>query len=223
MDSQIYVKKPSWLRSKFKDIPFIITVVGIALLASLAIFGIAYGVIYSTEPGLDSICIDDGTVSYTDQNCEKEPIIWPKEQIPLGVKVYYDFGQGVYKGLYTPLVAKTVASINDDVGFTLLEVVDVEPHILVLVDGDNALDTGGYSHTAYGGKLAASVQLSNVSSQAVGYILLKQLLLHAIGLANDNYKSSIMYTPLVIKHNAITGLRLTDKDRNLLRKLYANP
>jgi hypothetical protein len=152
------------------------------------------------------------------------PVTWEPDQVPLRVSIDdHSMGRDVDAAQQRDL-ASVVGDINTRLGFQLFKVVDHAPSVFVMSGAptsDKHKAGGVATFTFKGGHaLHVNIKLRNVVTSAEFGCALRHELMHAAGLAHDDFRSSVMYWRIDSDNCGFTS-RITDADRDLLRSLYS--
>lgn len=214
----------------------------ILVFAVIAACCVVYGVITHREAGLLQVCWDNGHASYTEdlqgegesEQCKNPvPLVWPQSQLPLSVVVF----SGDHVALKeqergSKIVKEAIDDFNLQVGRTLFgvaKIADEEPDVVVIwgvpsIVGDNGAGSrkvGGYvNHAKLGTTMQAIVRIRETSSDRLAFVTTLHELGHVVGLAHDQFISSLMYPRMVTDELNTATTRLTDSDVRLVMSTY---
>ncbi len=189
----------------------------VVLLISFLFMGCTPAYIQGQDPfgemGLMTACWgESGSVNYSLLCEHPQPIVWPRESIPLHVDVD----------------SPAVAIINSQFACPLLTVAptdDAEIRVTLDAPSEGGRGPGGFtSHYTVSGRLHAYVQTQLLGGPGeVGRTIrvLTHELGHALGLAHDPFHSSVMY-PITDWEPTMEPVRFTQVDRSLLNALYCD-
>lgn len=206
----------------------IITAVIFALLAVGAIALVIYGNTTHSEPDLMPVCWEDGHACYAGCTCpEPEPLVW-QQGLPLTVVTIDNDGQVIPR---TPgPVLTAIADINAQLGSEVLVITyerdaDIEVIFRAAYVIDESMIDGaqGYcKHQNNGERLHAIVGVRPAGDTRHEYRVTFHELGHALGLAHDDFESSIMYEHVWDDRNdeRMSFTRFTDWDRARFRATY---
>lgn len=214
----------------------------IAVMATIAILGVIYGVLTHKEAGLLQVCWHNGHASYVEDLQEEGeraacknpvPLIWPNEQIPLAVATLSaDNAPLKEQERGAKIVRDAIDDLNLQIGkilFDVAKIQDDEPDVVViwgspLIVGANGSDSykigGSVSHAKLGSTMQAIVRIREISSDRLAFITAVHELAHSAGLAHDTFISSLMYPRMITAELNTVTTRLTDNDVRLLRTTY---
>lgn len=191
--------------------------IGIALTLG-AIIGVIVGVTTHTEAGLMSVCWQlDGAANYEGEGCvSPEEIMWDNSHMPLSVNTPGDPGE----------VSEAVDLVNSQVGCTVLSLgTNTDPDVLVLLNEPVLVgvdDAGGAtSHHRVNGRMTSIIRTFMVGDPYMHLRVLTHEFGHALGLAHDDFESSVMFPSQPTSSN-MDFVMFSDNDRNLLNTLYCH-
>jgi hypothetical protein len=178
---------------------------------ALTISMVVYGWVTHKEPGLLTGCdSEEGTV---DLGGDCYPVQWEVSRLPLQVASdkYQD-------------TSGAVAQINQEVGFELLTTTIRDRADIRITEGPweegRPLSGGWTLFYRDGGELYCEIRTWNLTSMMSLHYGLKHELYHALGLAHDPFRASIMFPELPESEDLRLAPRLMDSDRRILRLLY---
>lgn len=188
----------------------------VIVIASCSVF---YGVYTHKEPGLMTVCWENGVANY-EGKCEE--LLWKKNQIPLPYYINFD----VLHEDYIDSIRAGANLWNKEVCFLFREVNKLEDAV-VLVSWGNIDTTSSYSggHTTHEGKKGPEivhVVLKEASDIHAVYRYSAHEFGHVLGLAHDTAPNSIMY-PIQPNITSNTAEKMpfvlpSDHDIKLLRE-----
>jgi len=209
---------------------FVITLVAAIIIAVLAIIGVIYGMATHEEPGLLAVCWDNDEACYADCSCTPEDeVIWP-QGMPLSVITVDNDGR-VYDEVPGPVLS-AIGDINTQLGARFLEVgtsrasADIELIYRAAYDIDadsNVVDGAlGYCRHFKSDRMRAIVAVRPSGNTRHEYRVTFHELAHALGLAHDEYESSIMYEHVWndSEDERMSFTMLSSYDRHVLREAY---
>lgn len=178
----------------------------LAVLALVAAILVAVGVSTHEEPGL-----------------MPDAVTWPRDRFPLTVcpEAYLDTSDDLLEAVTAVGEASDV--INDRLGFPALEVRtdDCDVRVTVGVPTEPGMEPGGDARIAHGP--ICHVRTANTGTSELRHLVLQHELGHCLGLAHDDFETSIMRPVQTPTPDRTFPPRITDHDRDLLRALYGPP
>jgi predicted Zn-dependent protease len=180
-----------------------------------------------------------GELTHEEPGLERPEVSWPKDDFPLSVQATSHVPARTKEDRNA--VKAAIKTTNDRLGFTAFKYDDDTDtaHVQVTVgvpqdsslkthadfDGQTLKDAGGaFLLKAYPGDKRwkeCIVQTSNTGTIGLLHAVLQHELGHCLGLAHDDFESSIMHNPQKEWSGQGWPASLTDFDRNELRKRYA--
>jgi predicted Zn-dependent protease len=153
--------------------------------------GVLWGVLTHKEPGFMEVCWQHGQAVYT--NCEQTlPLKWSKSQLPL--TYYIDFDR--HHKVYVESVTGAAKSWNQEIGVEVFKRVEKREDAKVVVKWGSVSGNAG-GHTSHrgddSGPKSAEVVLVDASDVRAVYRFAMHELGHVLGLAHDDFESSVMY------------------------------
>lgn len=209
----------------------IVMFLGIVLLFAVAGTLVIVGIANHEEPGLMGICWeDDGSVSYeVDGSDECPEMIW-NHAPPFVVTAVTDNPHASDPRAATRGVVET---INHRLGFELLQFDSGEcgENVDICVTTGVAHEPGFMDTSGSAAHFAVDVdgelpvlhceaRTSNTGTRELLGLVLQHELLHCMGLAHDDFDSSIMRETQRSTPDREFPPRITDSDRDLLRSMY---
>jgi|PlaIllAssembly_1097288.scaffolds.fasta_scaffold00050_2 hypothetical protein len=205
---------------KSKKFWIVVAVVGVMAIA--AIVGVVVGVSTHQEATLLKVCWSGtGTASYG-ATCT-EDLTWPRVQIPIGIEVVATQEGELRDEEMAGVLERVVADTNAQFGFEVFELStnpDVEVHA-VAYEGNEPERM--HHNRDDNGRLMAWINIHAGMDVATLFAVLQHELGHVIGLAHDDFESSVMF-PLIPGGELPTTLRrrFTDTDVAAIRARYAH-
>lgn len=203
----------------------IVMAVVLGLLAIVALVLVIVGVTTHTEAGLLTACPHgDDRLDYAG-DCDE--VRWNRDQFPLRV---YASTTNPHPPTPPEEAAQSVISIvNTRLGFSALQwepdrgMSDINVNIGISQELGWMRDANGVASHFVGpnGNLGCNVATWNTGTSLLLSRTLHHEIGHALGLAHDDFESSIMYPTLSSRNSSVYPPRITDHDRSLLRELYA--
>lgn len=191
--------------------------------------------------GLTAVCIGllvFGVFTHKEAGLTRSEITWEKSKFPLTVSTKAYEGSNAEA---SSAVQAAVKAVNSRLGFQALRNVsgvasaDVQVTVGVPQDSTNNTTTSGYALALKdaGGFFRANISQTDpshwsncaIETSNTGIITILDLVLqhelgHCLGLAHDDFNSSIMY-PVQSEYDGLPPT-FTDSDKKILRGLYAN-
>lgn len=189
-----------------------------AVVLALAGGGVLYGVLSHKEPGFMEVCWQNGQAIYT--NCEKtQPLKWSKTELPLVYFIDFDSAHKVY----VESVTTAAQAWNREIGSDVFKRTEDKSKAKVLVQwGSVTGNAGGYtSHQGDdSGPKRAEVTLVEASDVRAVHRFAMHELGHVLGLAHDDFKSSVMFPIQPGMTEEMTFILPSDFDKKLLQEAY---
>ena len=206
----------------------IVMLVGLGVLAVVALVLVIVGVVTHKEAGLLTACEHPSNPTWMAYSGDCFDVTWNPDQFPLLVNAS------------TPnpnppadpddVTQSVISLLNGRLGFTALQWTDTasEADIVVTIgvvqEGGSWMEdsNGAMSHIrAADGTLSCEVTTWNTGTVELLDKVLTHEVGHALGLAHDDFEDSVMYYTVRPDGARMHRGRLTDYDRSLLRDLYA--
>jgi hypothetical protein len=189
-----------------------------AVVFALAGGGVLYGVLTHREPGFMDVCWKKGYALYS--GCEKTtPLKWSKADLPL--TYYIDFDE-THK-VYVESVTTAALAWNREIGAEVFKRAEDKSKAKVLVQWGSVRDNAGGSTQHTGddsGPKQAVVTLVDASDVRAVHRYAMHELGHVLGLAHDDFKSSVMYPIAPGMTEEMTFILPSDADKKLLQETY---
>lgn len=188
----------------------------IGIVIAITSFSVLYGVCTHEEPGLMTICWENGIANY---NGKCEELIWKKNQIPITYYINFDI---LHKD-YINSIRAGANLWNKEVCYLLREVNRPEDAIALISWGSVNTNLGGYTyHEGQNGPEHAYVVLTEPTDIHAVYRYAAHEFGHVLGLDHDTAPNSIMYPiqPSITKE--IMFVLPSDHDIKLLRNRLCN-
>jgi len=191
-----------------------------AVIAAIGGIFLAVGIRPHKDPGLQMACFDsNGAAHYSPTKACKamKEIRWAKSQFPLTVSVMAGAEQ-----VNSGSVKTAVENFNRQLGFGALVLNQQNASVQLILDAPSEpgwIDAGGdvrFRRNA-AGVLSASMRICNPGDIATLHKVLLHEFGHVMGLAHDDFEDSAMWPTIGGER---LGLRFTDGDRAILRRLY---
>lgn len=209
---------------------YFIAILLFVVAAVLGVIGIIYGVSTHEEGGLLRVCWNESnSAEYVvpfegapvGDCADPEDLVWPKNQVPLGVSILdlREDGDGV-EG------KAAIVDINNQLGFTLFTQVKEGSSVSLTlgapVEGGSKKLGTAHHYKSPEAMYAHATVYSATGSLRLTFLVAHHELLHVAGLAHDSFPDSAMYG---MDHDdsleRMTPARITDHDKSLLRDLYS--
>ena len=214
-----------------KSRSFRVAVAIVGITAVIAIVGIVVGVLTHHERTLLLACWGNNTANYVEKgtrpNCDQpEEVIWPSKQIPITVTVLGMDGSETADPAFAKSMAAEVRSLDAELGMGLFSMVQSAGYVSAReVPYERSMgDERGIvvHHRDSQGQIFVDMRIVSGLDMSTFHEVVRHELLHAAGLAHDDYEESVMFpiTPDYIFSTGISKRRISDADLNRLRKLY---
>lgn len=205
-----------------RDVAMTVALVALFVAAGVAV---VVGILTHREAGLMRACVrDDGRFDY-DGDCQDVRL---EGRGPFLVDIFDD---GTPPQEHRDAVASVIRAINTDVGFVLLETDDLEDGLCldaaaICVHLDEPYErrfmdaNGTASHWTTPVGTSCEVRTSNTGTGELRHLVLYHEIGHCLGLAHDDFNSSIMRARQRPTPTGSFPPSLTNHDRDLMRRLY---
>ena len=204
----------------------IVMLVGICVLAVVALVLVIVGVVTHTEAGLLTACEHHSTRLDYDGDCFD--VTWDRDQFPLQV-------HATTTNPHPPsdpvdATQSVISLLNSRLGFPALEWTDDPAAADISLTIGVAQEVGLWMSDANGatshirasdGTLSCEISTWNTGTVEMLDKVLTHEMGHGLGLGHDDFPDSAMYYTVTPDGDRLTRGRLTDFDRGLLRELYA--
>ncbi len=196
-----------------------ILIISAILIIVGAAVAIAIGVATHREETFLHVCYDTygGPDSY-DETCPE--VDWPIDQCPFLIEVRGETPPSHHKQF-----TRALDALNRRVGYHMVsecevgQVPDMHIRFNVPYEKGRFEASGHVNHfKRRDGRLFAEIKIGNTSSDELLYYVIQHEVLTAIGLAHDDYQSSIMYYKLDEIENFMDAPRISDTDKEALQK-----
>lgn len=185
------------------------------LVITIAGAGIFYGVYTHKEPGLMTICWENGVANY-EGKCEE--LQWKKNQLPLTYYIVPD----IEHRAYTESIHASANLWNKEICPLFREVKNKNDAVVLVswesIDTDNTHCGGSTSHEGRTGPERASVVLKEPSDIHAVYRYSAHELGHVLGLDHDPAPNSVMYPIQPGMTEELSFVLPSDHDKKLLKE-----
>lgn len=188
-----------------------------AIVFVLAGGGVLYGVLTHKEPGLMKVCWTGGQAVYAGADCTTE-LKWTKQRLPLKYAINFDAAHKDYVNS-----VKAGADLwNKEIGTPLFVFTDKVAEAKIIVEwGSVSGNAGGYtSHKGTTGPESATITLTEATDIHAVYRYAAHEFGHVLGLAHDDFESSIMFPTQPGMTGDMKLVLPSDADKKLLQGLY---
>jgi len=169
------------------------------------------------------ILVAVGVATHEEAGLMPDAPTWPRERFPLAVcpEAYLDTSDDLMEAVTA--VGEACDATNQRLGFPALEVRtdDCDVTVLVGVPSEPGMEPGGDARFRSGPSCA--IRTANTGTSEILHLVLQHELGHCLGLAHDDFDTSIMRPVQTPTPDRTFPPRITDADRELLRALYGPP
>lgn len=198
-----------------------VMIVAVIVVTVLAVAGVVVGIATheDRDAGLLSVCWSGSSAVYDSTDCaEPQDLTWERSRIPLIVGAPEDGSLDSAIDLVNSQIGCEVLRHDSTVGSEADVIVDLDAAILVGRD----VAGGATTHSRDSeGRMHAMVEILAVGDAHMKMRVLAHEFGHVLGLAHDDFRTSIMYPTQTYSHD-LQFTMFTQGDQSRLRTLYCD-